>query len=141
MRNASISNRKDFESLLNVYREANTVQEKERILRFLASSPDPDTVLEVLNFFLSDEENWDLILSKYGAGLLLTHFVRDIVTPLCSNERADEVEEFFASRVHPAISMTLKQSTAQVRIKVRWVEHIRQQQSVQELVKELAGKK
>ncbi|XP_016649348.1 PREDICTED: aminopeptidase M1-like isoform X1 [Prunus mume] len=167
MRNASISNRKDFESLLNVYREANTVQEKERILRFLASSPDPDTVLEVLNFFLSDEvrdqdiiyglfgislecreiawtwlkENWDLILSKYGAGLLLTHFVRDIVTPLCSNEKADEVEEFFASRVHPAISMTLKQSIAQVRIKARWVEHVRQQQSVQELVKELACKK
>lgn len=167
MRNASISNRKDFESLLNVYREANTVQEKERILRFLASSPDPDTVLEVLNFFLSDEvrdqdiiyglfgislecreiawiwlkENWDLILSKYGAGLLLTHFVRDIVTLLCSNEKADEVEEFFASRVHPAISMTLNQSIAQVRIKARWVEHVRQQQSVQELVKELACKK
>lgn len=28
------------------------------------------------------QENWDLILTKYGAGLLLTHFVRDIVTPV-----------------------------------------------------------
>ncbi|KAM1016828.1 hypothetical protein EV2_047476 [Malus domestica] len=167
MRNASSSNREGFESLLNFYREANTVQEKERILRFLASSPDPDTILEVLNFFLSEEvrdqdiiyglfglssecretawrwlkENWDLILTKYGAGMLLTHFVKDIVTPLCSNEKADEVEEFFASRAHPAISMTLEQSIAQVRIKARWVEHMRQEQSLEGQVRELAGKK
>ncbi|KAM5579485.1 hypothetical protein ABKV19_009325 [Rosa sericea] len=167
MRNAGSSHKEGFESLLNVYREADTVQEKERILRYFASSPDPDTVVDVLNFFLSDEvrdqdiiyglsgislecretawkwmkENWDLILTKYGAGLLLTHFVRDIVTPFCSNEKADEVEEFFASRVHPSIAMTLKQSIEKVRIKARWVQSARQEQSLQELVKELAGKK
>lgn len=167
MRNASSSHKEGFESLLNIYREANTVQEKDRILRYLASSPDPDTVVEVLDFCLSDEvrdqdiiyglhgislecretawkwlkENWDLILTKYGAGMLLTHFVRDIVTPFCSNEKADEVEEFFASRVHPSIAMTLKQSIEQVRIKARWVQSIRQEQSLQELVKQLAGKK
>lgn len=59
----------------------------------------------------------------------------------CSNEKADEVEEFFASRVHPSIAMTLKQSIEQVRIKARWVQSIRQEQSLQELVKQLAGKK
>lgn len=88
MRNASSSNREGFDSPLNVYREVNTVQEKERILRkieklafsgvplfsvscldesnldffldvltlyqgFFPSSPDPVTVLEVLNFFAS----------------------------------------------------------------------------------------
>ncbi|XP_024180659.1 aminopeptidase M1 isoform X2 [Rosa chinensis] len=167
MRNAGSSHKEGFESLLNVYREAGTVQEKERILRYFASSPDPDTVVDVLNFFLSDEvrdqdiifalpgislecretawkwtkENWELILTKYGAGLLLTRFVRDVVTPFCSNEKADEVEEFFASRLHPSIAMTLKQSIEHVRIKARWVQSARQEQSLQELVKELAGKK
>nr|XP_011467403.1 PREDICTED: aminopeptidase M1-like [Fragaria vesca subsp. vesca] len=167
MRNASSSHKEGFEALLNVYREAGTVQEKERILRYFASSPDPDTVVNVLNFFLCDEvrdqdivfglcgislecretawkwmkENWDLILTKYGAGMLLTHFVRDIVTPFCSNEKAAEVEEFFASRVHPSFAMTLKQSIEQVRIKARWVQGLRQEQSIQELVKQLAGKK
>ncbi|TQD78131.1 hypothetical protein C1H46_036318 [Malus baccata] len=46
MRNASSSNREGFDPPLNVYREVNTVQEKERILH-------PVTVLEVLNFFAS----------------------------------------------------------------------------------------
>ncbi|RXH67411.1 hypothetical protein DVH24_027558 [Malus domestica] len=40
MRNASSSNREGFDSPLNVYREVNTVQEKERILQELG--PDPD---------------------------------------------------------------------------------------------------
>ncbi|KAB2620203.1 aminopeptidase M1-like [Pyrus ussuriensis x Pyrus communis] len=78
------------------------------------------------------KKNWDLILTKYSAGMLLTHFVRDIVTPslqFCSNEKADEVE-VFDSRVNPAISLTLKQGIAQVQIKARWFEHMRQQQSL-----------
>ncbi|XP_050380494.1 aminopeptidase M1-like [Argentina anserina] len=167
MRNASSLHKDGFESLLNVYREAGTVQEKERILRYFASSPDPETVVEVLNFFLSDEvrdqdivyglagisvecretawnwmkDNWDRILTKYGAGLLLSHFIREIVTPFCSNEKAEEVEQFFAIRVYPSISMILKQSIEQVRIKARWVQSVRQEQSLQELVTQLVGKR
>ncbi|CAK9179920.1 unnamed protein product [Ilex paraguariensis] len=145
MSNTSSINRSGFESLLKVYREADAVQEKTRILRCMAFGPDPDIVLEVLNFLLSDEvrdqdfiyvlfgislegretawlwlkENWDLILQKWGAGMLLAHFVRDIVTPFCSHEMADEVGAFFTSRASPAIAMNLKQSIEQVRIKAR----------------------
>ncbi|XP_022715192.1 aminopeptidase M1-like isoform X2 [Durio zibethinus] len=166
MRNANTS-RNGFESLLKVYREADAVQEKERVLRAIASTPDPDILVEVLNFLISEEvrdqdiiyglagislegheiswrwlkENWNVIINKYGAGLLLTHFIRNVITPFCSNEKADEIEEFFASHIRPSFAMNLKQSIEQVRIKARWVESIMQeQQSLQGLLEQLAHK-
>ena len=53
---------------------------------------------------------------------------------------ADEVEAFFASRASPEITMNLKQSIEQVRIKARWIEHIKQEESLKELVKELTSR-
>ncbi|GAV84937.1 Peptidase_M1 domain-containing protein/DUF3358 domain-containing protein [Cephalotus follicularis] len=143
MRNASHTNRKGFESLLSLYRESDSVQEKEHILRHIASCPDPDIVLEVLNFLVSDEvrdqdiiyglygisiegretawtwlkDNWDSIIGKYGSGVLHSHFFISIVKPLSSNEKADEVEAFFESRTKPTFAMNLKQSIEQIRIK------------------------
>lgn len=83
MQNVSISNRSGYEALLRIYRETDLSQEKTRILGndslvvqikqendgrdlliirvshmfvgSLASCPDPDIVLEVLNFLLSSE--------------------------------------------------------------------------------------
>ncbi|MBA0623122.1 hypothetical protein Godav_008606 [Gossypium davidsonii] len=170
MRNANTS-RDGFESLLKVYREADAVQEKEHVLReiliilksTMASTPSPDILVEVLNFFISKEvrdqdivyglpgislegheiawwwmkENWNFIVSKYNGGLL-THFIRDIISPFCSNEKADEVEEFFESRVTSSFAMNLKQSIEQVRIKARLVESIKQErQPLQDLLKQL----
>ncbi|KAK0597687.1 hypothetical protein LWI29_027625 [Acer saccharum] len=143
MRNSSTTNRNGFESLLKFYREVDAMQEKERILQSLASSPDLDIVLEVLDFLLSDEiplfiqqsiENWDRILKKYGSGMLLHYFVREIVTPLSSNEKAEEVEAFFGSHVNPAVDKILKQSIERIRIKARWIQSIKQEQSLPDLV-------
>ncbi|GFY97179.1 aminopeptidase M1 [Actinidia rufa] len=164
MRNSNTSNRNGFKSLLNVYKEAQAVQEKTRVMRCLASSPDPTIVLEVLNFMLSDEvrgqdiiyvlsgislegretawiwlkENWDRILEKCGYDMLLHYFVRDIVTPFSSHEKADEAEAFFASRVPAEFAMNLKQNIEQVRIKARWVESIKQEESLEALVRGFA---
>ncbi|CAK7356897.1 unnamed protein product [Dovyalis caffra] len=150
MRNASSRNRSGFESLLKILREADAVHEKERVLGCIASCPDPDIVLEGLNLLVSDEvrdqdiiyglngislegrkiawkwlkKNWEQILNKYGDGLLITHFIRDIISRRISNEKADEVEEFFATRATPGIAMNLKQSIEQVRIKARWVQNM-----------------
>ncbi|KAK6911934.1 Aminopeptidase N-like, N-terminal domain, partial [Dillenia turbinata] len=108
MRKSSIENRSGFDALLNVYQEADVVQERTRVLRSLASSPDPNLVVESLNLLLSGEireqdaiyvltgislegreaawgwfkENWDLILKKWGDGMLLTHFIRDMILPV-----------------------------------------------------------
>ncbi|XVF25182.1 hypothetical protein REPUB_Repub13aG0191300 [Reevesia pubescens] len=166
MRSANTS-RDGFESLLKVYREADAVQEKERVLRTIASTPDPDILVEVLNLFISEEvrdqdityglagislegheiawrwlkEKWNVIINKYGDGLLLTHFISNIITPFCSNEKADEIEEFFVSRMRPSFAMNLKRSIEQVRVKARWVESIKQEkQSLQHLLNQLAHK-
>ncbi|XP_073141119.1 aminopeptidase M1-like [Henckelia pumila] len=167
MRNASIGDRSGWESLLRLYRDVDSVLEKTRILRCMGSCSDPTIVSEVLDLMLSDEfrnqdaiyillgiswegrdiawmwlkENWDLIMKKWGGGMLITHFVRDIVTPFCSVEMADEVETFFKNHGVPSVDMNLKQSLELVRIKARWMEHIKQEQDIlKELVKELARK-
>ncbi|KAJ8649899.1 hypothetical protein MRB53_002922 [Persea americana] len=163
MQTVSSSNRPGYESLLRVYRETDMSQEKVRILGSLASCPDPNIVLEVLNFLLTSEvrsqdvvhglagisregrevawkwlkDHWDHIIKTWGSGFLLTRFVSYIVSPFCSDEKENEVEEFFATHARPSITRTLKQSLEQVRINSRWVQSIRNEKSLGEVVKEL----
>ncbi|KAK9228803.1 hypothetical protein WN944_021759 [Citrus x changshan-huyou] len=131
----------------------------------IASSPDPALVNEVLTFLISDEvrnqdinyglsglrfecreaawrwlqENWDKILMKYE-GFLLHSFARDFVVLFSSNEKADEIEAFFASHVQTGVDKVLKQSIEKIRIKARWMESIKQEQSLPDLIKQLAHK-
>lgn len=156
MRTSSALERSDFDSLLKLYREADSVQEKTRILSCIASCPDPDIVIEVLNLMFSDEireqdtvyvtarislearetawiwlkDNWDAIVKRWGQGMVFHHFIRDIITPFSSNEMAEEVEVFFGSRVTPSFSRNLKQSIEQIRIKSRWIEKVRKEESL-----------
>lgn len=95
MQRVSTSNRLDYESLLRIYRETDLSQEKTRILGTvkslmnfviicesnefvvivypyiyawtgsLASCPDPNIVLEVLNFLLSSEVERNFVYSPY----------------------------------------------------------------------------
>uniref|UniRef100_A0A5B7A8X7 Aminopeptidase n=1 Tax=Davidia involucrata TaxID=16924 RepID=A0A5B7A8X7_DAVIN len=166
MQNVSSSNRSGYESLLRVYRETDLSQEKTRILSSLASCPDPDIILEVLNFLLSSEvrsqdavfglavswegrettwrwlkDNWDCISKTYGSGFLITRFISATVSPFSSYEKANEVGEFFASRTKPSIARTLKQSIERVHINAKWVQSIQDEKHLAEVVKELAYKK
>ncbi|PIA42940.1 hypothetical protein AQUCO_02000413v1 [Aquilegia coerulea] len=132
----------------------------------LTSCPDADIVLEALNFLLSSEvrsqdavyglgvsregreiawrwlkDKWDHIMKIYGSGYLLTRFVSAVVSPFSSEEKAAEVEEFFASRAKPSIARTLKQSLERVHINANWVKSIREEKHLAEVVKELAYRK
>jgi puromycin-sensitive aminopeptidase len=163
MQNVSISNRSGYEALLRIYRETDLSQEKTRILGSLASCPDPDIVLEVLNFLLSSEvrsqdaifgvnvgiegretawrwfkENWDHISKTWGSGFLITRFISTIVSPFTSYEKAKEVEEFFANRSKPSIARTLKQSLERVHINAKWIQSIQTEKHLAETVQKLA---
>ncbi|CAJ2643796.1 unnamed protein product [Trifolium pratense] len=163
MKQASKSNRSGYESLLKVYRETDLSQEKTRILGSLASSSDPELILEVLNFMLSSEvrsqdavfglsvnwegrdvawawlkEHWEHIAKTYGSGFLVTRFVSAVVSPFASLEKAKEVEEFFASHPMPSIARTLKQSLERVHINANWVQNVQNEKSLADTVKELA---
>ncbi|KAG5100618.1 hypothetical protein JHK82_045670 [Glycine max] len=67
------------------------------------------------------QDNWERILVKYGAGLLLTNFISQIVPLVNSDEKADEIEAFFASHMNHSIVMHLKLSIERIRIKARWI--------------------
>ncbi|KAF3446074.1 hypothetical protein FNV43_RR11253 [Rhamnella rubrinervis] len=166
MQKVSASNRLGYEALLRVYRETELSQEKTRILSSLASCPDPNIILEELNFLLSSEvrsqdavfglavsmegrdtawtwlkDNWEHISNTWGSGFLITRFVSTVVSPFSSFEKAKEVEEFFASRSKPSIARTLKQSIERVHINAKWVQSIQGEKDLPAAVKELALRK
>ncbi|KAK7851251.1 aminopeptidase m1 [Quercus suber] len=107
MRKVSTSNRFGYESLLRVYRETDLSQEKTRVLSSLTSSPNPNIILEALNFLLSSEVRpQDAVL-----GLSVSREGREIAwtwLKFASFEKAKEIEEFFASHTNSKIARTLK---------------------------------
>uniref|UniRef100_A0A7N0VBP6 Aminopeptidase n=1 Tax=Kalanchoe fedtschenkoi TaxID=63787 RepID=A0A7N0VBP6_KALFE len=161
MRKTSTADKSGLVTILNLFRKADIIQERIRILRCIASCPDAEVVADVLNFICSDEvreqdvvyilrnmspechetvwkwfkDNWELVLKKWGSGLLLTDMVKDIVDPLCSEEMGSEVEAFFKQQANPAIEMTVRQSVEQVRLKAKWVENIKNDVSLEALLK------
>ncbi|XP_030928985.1 aminopeptidase M1-like [Quercus lobata] len=162
MREVRTSNRFGYESLLRVYRETNSSQEKTRVLSSLTSSPDPNIIVEALNFLLSSEvrtldavlglavsregretawtwmkDNWEHISKTWGSGNLITHFVNSIVSPFASFEKAKEIEEFFASRTNSKIARTLKQSIERVHINANWVQRVHNEEHLGETVTKL----
>ncbi|XP_027337780.1 aminopeptidase M1-like [Abrus precatorius] len=121
MRNTTMENRTGFESLLSLYRSTDVLQEREKILRCIASSADPNIVLEVLNLLLSDEiPDQDIIYVLWGISLEGSEIALKWLM-VNSDEKADEIEAFFASRMNHSIVMNLKLSIEQVRIKARWI--------------------
>ncbi|KAL5698644.1 AP-1 complex subunit mu-1-like [Ranunculus cassubicifolius] len=163
MQTVNKSNRWGYESLLKIYRETDLSQEKTRILGSLTSCPDPEIILEALNFMLSTEvrsqdavfglgvsrdgrevawgwlkENWDHLNKTYGSGFLITRFISAVVSPFSSNEKAAEIEEFFATRAKPSVARTLKQSLERVHINANWVKSIQEEKHLADVVKELA---
>ncbi|GAB2225547.1 hypothetical protein Droror1_Dr00006344 [Drosera rotundifolia] len=151
IRNSTVEDKTGLGDLLNIYRKAESVQEKKRVLHKIFTSMiledrirEQDVIYVLAGISPEGREtawswlkdNWDPVLVKWGPGrgMLLTHFVRDIVIPFASHQTADEIEEFFTSRPNDSIHMTLRQSVEQVRIKARWVYHIRQDSCLQELI-------
>ncbi|KAF9606524.1 hypothetical protein IFM89_025897 [Coptis chinensis] len=84
------------------------------------------------------QDNWDRLLMTYGSGFLITCFISAVVSKFSTSEKALEVEEFFASRSHPAITRTLKQSLERVHINGKCIKSAQEEKSLADVVKELA---
>ena len=85
------------------------------------------------------KENWDYI-SKTFTGHLLTYFITVTVSPLATDEKGDEAEEFFRSRTKASIARTVNQSIERVRINAKWVESTRGETNLGNVLKQLAHK-
>ncbi|KAG6551916.1 hypothetical protein Mapa_006533 [Marchantia paleacea] len=165
MQGVKSSERSGYDDLLNLYGESDLSQEKNRILGTIASSPDPVMVREALDFLLSSEvrtqdtiwilsgiggegreaswdwlsDNWEVIWGRYGDTSLITRFISKIISQFSSYEKADEIEAFFATNSHPAIDRSVSQSIERVRIIAQWVNYVREEGGIVELVKKLAA--
>ncbi|KAI5404023.1 hypothetical protein KIW84_051241 [Lathyrus oleraceus] len=58
-----------------------------------------------------------------------------------NHEKAKEVEEFFDSHPMPAIVRTLKQSLERVNINANWVQSVKKEKGLGDVIKELAYRK
>ncbi|KAJ3708907.1 hypothetical protein LUZ61_012612 [Rhynchospora tenuis] len=165
MQKCTTSDKMGYESLLKIYREADQSQEKMRILGSLASSPDKSIVLAALNFLLTDEvrnrdavyglkvsnqgreigwewlkENWEYVSKRWVSTPLISGFVKSIVSLFASYEKSKEIEEFFSNRLKPTFERALKQSLESVKTKAHWMEGVRSDESLAEVVSHLVDK-
>lgn len=63
-----------------------------------------------------------------------------ICLQLATDEKGDEAEEFFKSRIKASIARTVKQSIERVRIKAKWVKSTKGEADLGNVLKELAHK-
>ena len=140
-----------YEAVLGIYREAELHEEKNRCLRALGCSGDPDVLRRTLEFALSDEVRgqdtplavagvalnplgrdlaWDFLREKwaefdrrYGqGGFIIARIVSITTDDFTTLEKAAEVEAFFELHPAPAATRTVRQSLERIRSNALWLE-------------------
>ena len=140
-----------YEAVLKVYREAELHEEKNRCLRALGCSADPDLLQRTLEFSLGEEVRgqdtplvvagvamnplgrdmaWDFLRAKwaefdsrYGqGGFIIARIVSITTEDFTTLEKAAEVEAFFESHPAPAAARTVRQSLERIRSNALWLE-------------------
>ena len=140
-----------YEAVLGTYREAELHEEKNRCLRALGSSADPDLLRRTLEFSLTDEVRgqdtplvvagvavnplgrdmaWDFLREKwaefdrrYGqGGFIIARIVSITTEDFTTLEKAGEVEAFFEEHPAPAAARTVRQSLERIRSNALWLE-------------------
>lgn len=138
-----------YETFLELYRQETLQEEKERILYALAAIKDDDLQAAVLKFALTDEvrtqttltllgaiaqsrkgrdlvwnyvkNNWDEIHKKYGTPVILSGFISSSFSHYASEEKAVEVEKFFAENKTSGAERAVQQTVERIRINAAWL--------------------
>uniref|UniRef100_A0A7I4BPT3 Aminopeptidase n=1 Tax=Physcomitrium patens TaxID=3218 RepID=A0A7I4BPT3_PHYPA len=165
MQSVKSSDKTGYESLLKIYRETDVSQERTRVLSTLGASCDPAIVSEALDFLLSPEvrnqdaiwvlagisgegrdaawswlkENWKTVWNRFGESVLITRFISSIVSLFSSDDKADEIKDFFNANSAPGIDRTVGQSIERVRITSEWVKYVQKEEGIVEKIKQLGG--
>ncbi|KAI1303652.1 Puromycin-sensitive aminopeptidase [Halotydeus destructor] len=137
-----------FDALFRLYRESDLHEEKERIGQALGSVSDVLKIEKVLDFALSDEvrsqdtvslviavamttngrelawnffrKNKGIFQQRYRA-YLITRLVKYLTENFASEDRALEVEAFFAGNPFPGTERTVQQSLETIRLHSDWL--------------------
>ncbi|CAG7980251.1 unnamed protein product [Penicillium salamii] len=146
---------KEYEVVLNQFRNAPTSDEKTTALRCLGASQDPTLIQRTLGLALNDEvksqdiymplgglrsspagiegrwdwlkSNWDEIYKRLPPGLGMLGTVVQLTTAsFCTEAQLKEVEQFFASKDTKGFDRAVEQSLDAIRAKVNWLKRDRQ---------------
>ena len=137
-----------FNKMLELYDKADSQEQKTRISRSIGSVKDEALIKRVLDFAMSDKvrsqdtvfviggvtgsvrgrelaweflkKNWAQLLERYEGGFLLSRLVKMTET-FVTEEKAKEIEQFFAEHPAPAAERTIKQSLETIGLNIEWM--------------------
>lgn len=66
------------------------------------------------------QKNFDALAKRYEGGFLLGHLVR-VPSNFATEERATEVEKFYASKNLPGVERTMRQAVESIRSNAKWL--------------------
>ncbi|KAL6058582.1 Aminopeptidase [Balamuthia mandrillaris] len=141
---------KEWEAVLRLYREADMHEERLRCMSALGSALDESLLLRALEFSLSDEVRsqdtfrmiasvgmnpkgselaWRFVQEHYkeleqryhGHFLLLGRIISGAIANFASEEKAQEVEAFFADKNLEGVERTLQQAVEKIRGRAAWL--------------------
>ncbi|CAG2105680.1 unnamed protein product [Medioppia subpectinata] len=140
---------KTYDSLLKLYRETDLKEERVRVLRGLGSVRDVNRIQQVLDLSISEEvasndsvivitsasfskngrdivwqffkQNADLLKRRYETGVAISSLVKYITENFVTEEKAIELETFFADNPFPGTERTVKQSLEKIRLNSEWL--------------------
>ena len=139
-----------FESLFAIFREEELHEEKNRIARSLGFATDSERLRKALEFVLSNEvrnqdkvsvlevvgrsnrsaawkflkDNKDFLRSTYKGGNLIRTLVKVCTQNFATEERAQEVANFFKENDFPGVERTLQQSIENILLNAKWLARI-----------------
>jgi hypothetical protein len=67
------------------------------------------------------QEKWTELFTRYDGGFLLSRLVQTTCADFTTEEKAKEVEAFFAAHKAPAAERAVKQSVEKIRSNARWL--------------------
>ncbi|KAL0270641.1 UNVERIFIED_CONTAM: hypothetical protein PYX00_007987 [Menopon gallinae] len=146
----SCGNESTYEAFLKLYREADLHEEKDRICRNLGAIKDEKILAKVLDFAISDEvrnqdsvfviisvaafsaigrdlaweffkSHWEMFLERYQSGFLLARLVKYTTENFVSEQKAQEIEQFFREHPCPGAERTVQQSLETIRLNEEWL--------------------
>ncbi|XP_017135362.1 puromycin-sensitive aminopeptidase isoform X3 [Drosophila miranda] len=150
-------NEQIFEEMLALYRTTDLHEEQDRISRALGCSTDAKLLRRVIDFAMSGEVRaqdsvfvivavainpkgrdmaWEFfkssnkqLLERYQGGFLLTRLIKYLIENYASEEKAQEVEEFFRVTQIPGCERTVSQAVETIRLNAAWLERDREKLS------------
>jgi len=147
---ASMGQEEDYNTMLRLHEEEELHEEKERLARSgMAAFKSKPLLAKTLDFSLSSsvrsqdsvhmigsvatnrqgrdlawqfyKDNFSLLKSRYQSGFLLSHLVKSCSENFNTEEKAVEVEQFFASHPLPGSERNVAQAVETIRLNSAWL--------------------